>query len=159
MSIADRVAVMMAGRILQSGTPEEIYDRPASAAVCEFVGGGQLLRCTIRSGRLESALGAADCDADEGEGQLLVRPESVALLATDGKAGVPGCITERHFYGHDRLYDVRLDSGARIRVRSRAPNGADGGQAIRVGLHPGRYLVFGAGEGAGPIGHATAREA
>jgi iron(III) transport system ATP-binding protein len=159
LSLADRVAVMMEGRILQSGTPEEIYDRPVSSAVCEFVGGGQLLPCTIRAGRLQSALGAAECDADEGAGLLLVRPENVALLATHGSAGVSGRITERHFYGHDRVYDVQLDSGPLIRVRSRGPNGAGAGGAIRVGLHVGRYLVFGADAGAGPIGYATSPEA
>jgi iron(III) transport system ATP-binding protein len=51
LSVAERVAVMHAGRILQVGDPASIYHRPATLAVAAFVGEGQLIPCTIRSGK------------------------------------------------------------------------------------------------------------
>src|SRR6185295_4979424 len=62
LAVADRIAVMQAGRVLQVGTPEDIYRRPSSRAVASFIGETNLVRGTVRSVRsgtvrVECALG------------------------------------------------------------------------------------------------------
>ena len=47
LSMADRIAVMRRGRVVQAGTPRELYNRPESAFVAEFIGGTNLLRGTL----------------------------------------------------------------------------------------------------------------
>ncbi len=54
LSVADRVAVMQAGRILQVGSPEEVYERPDSVVVARFLGDGQLVPGRVEGGVLHS---------------------------------------------------------------------------------------------------------
>ena len=79
MSFADSVAVMQEGKILQVGTPDELYRSPASAAVAQLIGDGQLLSCTIRDGEMHSILGSFSCDRPEGPGLVLLRPEDLVM--------------------------------------------------------------------------------
>src|SRR5262249_21130350 len=81
LSIADRVAVLAEGRLEQLGTPAEVYERPATAFVARFVGGGNVLPARCEHGRLRA--GALDLPAPEGAQagavQLVVRPEEIQL--------------------------------------------------------------------------------
>nr|XP_061797912.1 fe(3+) ions import ATP-binding protein FbpC 1-like [Nerophis lumbriciformis] len=87
LSIADRVVVMHAGRILQSGRPEEVYQRPNCAEVARFLGDGQLLDCEVRRGEAVSSLGRVSCSLDDGPAQLLVRPEDLDLQPAGAEEG------------------------------------------------------------------------
>ena len=68
LSLADRLAVMEAGRILQQGPPEEVYRSPASLPVARFLSGGQLFACHIASGRARCVLGETGTRAAAGSG-------------------------------------------------------------------------------------------
>ena len=70
-SLSDRLAVMSGGRIEQAGTPEEIYESPASSFVADFVGGTNLLRGTI----VGTGAGGIDRVAVAGGGTIAVRPD------------------------------------------------------------------------------------
>jgi len=142
LSLADRVAVMMAGAVLQVDSPEEIYNRPNSPAVAEFIGEGQLFECDVSAGRCDSPFGAADCDAPDGGGTLLVRPEDLRMLADYADRGALGHVTERHFYGHDLLHCVRLANATTVRVRDLCSNGFRPGDSVRVVLREKKYRVF-----------------
>src|SRR6195952_1795362 len=80
LAVADRVAVMRAGRIEQIGSPEELYHRPASAFVAEFVGLTNRVEGTVKGhevlvyGQQLSLLGLAD----QGAGLAMIRPEDVS---------------------------------------------------------------------------------
>ena len=87
LSLADRVAVMMRGELLQFDAPEAIYERPASVDVAEFIGGGQLLDCAVSGGRLESAFGPLRSDAPDGRCRLLVRSEDLTVLPACASGG------------------------------------------------------------------------
>ncbi|MCI4665283.1 MAG: ABC transporter ATP-binding protein [Neomegalonema sp.] len=97
MAMADRVAVMQAGALLQVGQPDEIYERPLSADVARFVGRGALIEAQLTKFRGEGAarraeiqLGArrfevaAAAETQFGRGQVLLRPEQVRLGGADG---------------------------------------------------------------------------
>ena len=84
MAVADRMAVMAQGRFLQVGTPADLYDRPASAAVARFIGHGAIQPVTIRDGRAMlagQALGLRGCAAGEGPREALFRPADLAVVA------------------------------------------------------------------------------
>jgi sulfate transport system ATP-binding protein len=81
--LADRVVIMNAGKIVQEGTPIEIYQTPSNAFVHEFLGESNVLPASIRSGVVHAAagfvLGAAD--APDGEVTAYIRPHHVVPAA------------------------------------------------------------------------------
>jgi iron(III) transport system ATP-binding protein len=134
LSIADRLAVMDGGRLLQEGAPEEIYHRPVAVAVAEFIGGGQLVDCRIDNGTAHSVLGAVPTGAPTGPARLLVRPEDLTLVPAGGGEEVVGEVVGRSFYGHDLINEVRLQTGETVRVR--VPSHANFSVGSRVRVRP-----------------------
>ncbi len=122
LSLADRVAVMRAGRIEQEGTPEEVYGRPRSRWLADFLGDAEIVRGTAAGGAVECELGRFPIPkALEGQVDVVVRPESVALgagAAPGRDRSHEGVVVAREYYGHDQLVEVELPSGLRLRSRS-----------------------------------------
>jgi len=90
MDLADRVIVLHKGRVEQIGTPEEIYDRPATEFVASFVGSNNVLNGEVKDGR--AALGALGVHAPPGTGdgasvRAFVRPHDVELKGRLEEAG------------------------------------------------------------------------
>jgi len=88
LSVADRVIVMNRGKVEQIGTPEEIYDRPATAFVAGFVGAINELEGEVRGGR--AALGSLGAAAPPGAGdgtsvRAFVRPHDVELVGVTSR--------------------------------------------------------------------------
>lgn len=120
MSMSDRVVVMRAGAIVQTGDPAEIYRRPASRFVANFLGESNILkgRCLMREGEqniieLAGRRLRVGGGGDAGEALLALRPEQVTLdergntVAEDGLS-LSGRISGVTFVGTD--YRVRLDT-------------------------------------------------
>ena len=121
LSIADTVAVMRDGRIEQVGAPEEVYERPSSRWVAEFLGEAEVLAGTARGGSVECPLGTlAVGPSFDGPAEVILRPESLAVSTgptprdADAKRAT---VVDRDFYGHDQLLHLVLDSGLRVRCR------------------------------------------
>ena len=138
LSLADRVVVMDAGRVQQSGTPEEVYGRPATRWVAEFLGEADVLPGEVRDGFAECELGRVPVEAGlSGAADVLVRPESVALSLTHRgglRPEVDAVVVEREFFGHDQLVHVVLPSGRRLRSRSLSHPVWHPGDHVRVQL-------------------------
>jgi iron(III) transport system ATP-binding protein len=117
LSIADVVAVMHDGRLLQTGSPGDVYHRPATPEVAEFIGEGQLLQCTMRDGSVHSPLGELRCEVPDGVGRLLVRPEEIDALTSPAPGALPAQVKLRRYFGHDALDEVVLPAGLPLRVR------------------------------------------
>jgi iron(III) transport system ATP-binding protein len=120
LSLAGTVAVMRAGRIEQVGTPEEIYERPRSRWLAEFLGEADVLPGTAEGGTVRCELGRFSAGDDlSGEVQVVIRPESVAIGHGAGAArdAAEAVVLERSFYGHDQLVHLELPSGLRLRSR------------------------------------------
>ena len=119
LSLAGTVAVMRAGRIEQVGTPEEIYERPHSRWLAEFLGEADVLPGTASEGVVECELGRFGTGGDlAGRVQVVIRPESVAIGT--GPARDPhaeAVVVKRSFYGHDQLVHLELPSGLQLRSR------------------------------------------
>ena len=108
-SLADEVAVMWQGRIVQRSTPEALYSSPATRDVAAFVGDANFLGGHAGEGRVATELGLLAAKGfSSGEVEVLVRPESVHLVPDEASAIV---VTDLEYFGHDRMYSVRLASG------------------------------------------------
>jgi putative spermidine/putrescine transport system ATP-binding protein len=119
LSIADRVGVMYGGRLEQIDTPQEVYDRPATPFVAEFVGTiNRLPARVLPGGRLEvlgSSLVSMDASghAAGGTTEVLVRPEALeAVAATPGR----GVVRERTFLGSLTRLRVTMDDGIEVLI-------------------------------------------
>ncbi len=150
LSVADRIAVMAHGRLLQVGTPQEVYHDPASPDVARFIGGGQLIDCEVESGRVKMSLGSLATSAPDGPGQLLVRPEDLTLFTEGDSEGVRAEVVRRCFYGHDLIEEVRLTDGECLQVRVPSHLEREVGAAVRVGLRDKPFRIF-HGNGDGPF--------
>ena len=130
-SMADRIALMDAGRIAQVGTPEEMYYRPVSRRVAEFVGATNFVPAQSGIGRRFAR--------DEPAGEVLIRPELVGL-AIDESGG--GTVVGREFRGHDVFYRVDLGDGSSICSQRPSNEVVPLGARVRVELHDGPVKVF-----------------
>lgn len=112
LSLADRVAVMRDGKILQIDTPQNVYKHPVDSSIAEFVGAAILVPATVKNATAHTALGdlpIAGVVAD-GEFLALIRPEQVQLspVMSTSTAHV-ATVVEVSYYGHDAA--VRLVLG------------------------------------------------
>ncbi|HHV21414.1 MAG TPA: ABC transporter ATP-binding protein [Propionibacterium sp.] len=124
LSLADRVAVMQAGRIVQVGTPDEVYRSPVDSGIAEFVGHAVVLPGLCVAGCVSSCLGDIAVDALDGAGSVMVRPEQILVLPPT--PGLPsGQVEQVTFFGHDADVHVRLDSGELVvaRIQGDLPRG------------------------------------
>ena len=147
--LSDRIAVMNAGRIEQVGTPAEVYARPATRFVADFVGESNLLDGASRGdGSVEIAgLGRVELGGRAGPPgapvTLLLRPE--ALRLGEGAAGLANSasatVVETVFLGLSMKLRLRLAGGgpellARLALRPSDPQPAAEGQTMPLGFAP-----------------------
>jgi putative spermidine/putrescine transport system ATP-binding protein len=109
LTMSDRLAVFNAGRIVQLGTPADVYERPATRFVAGFVGTSNLLTGDVA----RSIVGR--------DGTFTIRPEKIRLaepavtLGPD-ETGAAGIIADVVYLGPDTRYIVELDAGSRLVV-------------------------------------------
>ena len=137
LSLAQRVAVVIAGRIEQVGRPGEVYRRPATRAVAEFLGDANFLPGDGGDGAVRTALGTIPApESPSGAVEVMVRPEDLALSPEGGE---PVEVVAHEYYGHDQMVTVRLTSGALMKVREIASPDFAPGQ--RLGLRVRGHVV------------------
>lgn len=149
LSLADEVVVMRAGRIAQSGTPQQVYRKPADAATARFVGDAMVLPAQVVG--LDNGRPQVHCQLGTmpvGPGwapepgtacQVVLRPEHLVVGGPDSP-GVPARIESSEYYGHDAMLTVRLDpcstaevNGQVVRVRVRDLDSTTlAGRAVRI---------------------------
>jgi iron(III) transport system ATP-binding protein len=128
LSLAQHVGVMNEGRLVQEGSPREIYSTPANTFVAEFIGGSNILR-----GRVVRANGAKALVELQGTGQaieidteacsgevvsVMLRPERIELSTVPVAGGnvLSGTVVASSFTGMAVDYTVELADGVRVRV-------------------------------------------
>ncbi len=148
MTMAQSVAVMASGRVLQEGPPMALYRDPASLSVARFIGSPSINTVAGRTTgtRFEGAL---SCDARVGAcaaAVLAVRPEHLVLgPAIDASRGVVALVEP---LGPDALVRLRLRSGEDLVARVAGDAACGVGDEVGVRVAPGAGLCFRAGDGA-----------
>jgi iron(III) transport system ATP-binding protein len=140
-SLADRIALMRDGAVVQEGTSEELYFAPASRWAAEFVGAANVLTGHVVDGRVETSVGAFPANGASGLGaaQVLVRPELLELEPDPLGAAE---VVAREFRGHDVFYRVLLDGVELVSHRPSTEVVALGSR-VSIRVHDGRVPVLG----------------
>ncbi|MCY3957451.1 MAG: ABC transporter ATP-binding protein [Chloroflexi bacterium] len=139
LSLADEVAVMMDGRILQQAPPAALYRRPASRRVAEFVGDINVIDGRAIGRAVVCDLGTVSVSDDlYGPADVLIRPEALQLTEDPGGQAVA---VGRSFFGHDQMISLRFDSGLRLASRVGPTFSFRRGARVRVQLS-GDVLAF-----------------
>lgn len=135
LTMSDRIAVMNAGKVEQFGTPQEVYQHPASAFVADFVGEANLFSCqvvAVDGDQIKVALDSGDeFTVSSYDGQerrpgdqitVIIRPENIELVTEPGPEfnGVRGKINEVVYAGATIKIRALTDSGATLNVSLRS---------------------------------------
>ncbi|PZX18473.1 spermidine/putrescine transport system ATP-binding protein [Palleronia aestuarii] len=155
--MSDRIAVMFDGRIAQVAAPGELYLRPASRRVAQFIGMMSFLPARLRGREIEvDGFGRTDVSERQAPGGLKdgpaevgIRPEMMSLLSeppSQGQRAASGRVSEVTYYGDMSYYAVMLDGTDRTVTVSmkNLPGGvtAERGEAVTVSWDPGSLMIF-----------------
>jgi iron(III) transport system ATP-binding protein len=144
MLMADRIALLKDGKLIQIGTAQEIYLAPADLSVARFFSDINEVSGAVYGHMVNTPLGKLD--ADFGDGRMVtvvIRPESI-ILTRDGE-GVDGRIMKKRFSGVIEHYEVAIEGLERpIKATKRAGSDFSIGQNARVNIIRNEALVFAA---------------
>jgi sulfate transport system ATP-binding protein len=142
LGVADRVVVMDKGRIEQIGTPDDVYTRPATAFVHEFIGESIVLPVTVEGDNVHlhgSGIGLDAQGARQGPARLFIRPYDVNIVDANS-APLKGTVRRIHGLGPQRRIEVALQAEESfIEIDAPATRMAPGDI---VGLAPQHYRLF-----------------
>jgi iron(III) transport system ATP-binding protein len=118
LAVSDRIIVMRGGVIVQDGTPRDLYERPSSRFIADFIGNANLLPVTVRRIDMtmaEVGIGTASLrlphrDVVDGPAELAVRPQCLSLRqGVSGPGELPGRVRKAAYLGDHMEYEVVLD--------------------------------------------------
>jgi len=160
MALADRIGVMDRGRLVQVGTPRDVYERPGSRWIAGFIGDVNLFEGVVtgRSGQHLSVdvagLGTLVATGDAAIGEsvgVALRPEKIRLLnvsvqAASGDNTRNGELIEINYLGGRSIYRIRVDGDVLVRVaetnRTRNEAGFEVGQRLTLTFSPDDCVVL-----------------
>jgi iron(III) transport system ATP-binding protein len=148
MFMADRIALMREGRVVQLGTPEALYLQPADPFVATFLGEVNRLPARIREGRAVSVIGCAPAVglAEGSAAEILLRPEGLRVLPAGHEGSTLAEVEACRLLGATTLVHMAVadGEGGVLHLHARLPPGAIlvRGQMVGVALDPGRAFAF-----------------
>lgn len=143
MRMADRIALLRNGRLVQVGTSDDLYRRPKDIFAAAFFSEINEFSGRVRSGRVETPLGAADSGgiAEGAEVEVAVRLSGVSVRESGGN--IPARIIARRFLGVVELLDLAVPGTERpVRARIRADILSPGVRDVTIAVEPKDILVF-----------------
>ncbi|MDQ0314016.1 ABC transporter ATP-binding protein [Amorphus orientalis] len=151
--MADRIAILKDGLLLQCGTPHEIYEQPESRFAADFIGVMNFLPVHLRNGRLEADDGrvfAGPIPDGLGEGDaavVAVRPERLRLGASDGENSLTGRVTATAYHGLDLQLHLETPNAPKPVLVRLTADAAEGhryaeGEEVTVGWSAADTRVF-----------------
>jgi spermidine/putrescine ABC transporter ATP-binding subunit len=152
LGLSDRIAVMQGGRIEQLGAPREIYERPATRFVADFIGASTMLRGRAVSSELVAVTEGVTLRVGSGRAlkagaavELAIRPERVRLAAAPGDNVLEAEIDALVYQGAQTELTAKLGDGQRVRVfvTEPAPIPLAPGQRVRLHLPADAFMVIG----------------
>ena len=149
LTMSDRIAVMSKGKILQVGSPHQIYDEPSVRFVANFIGETNFLNGTLtKNGRVKLAAGPeieAAGSASSGKVTVVVRPEHASLTSL-AKGQLKADVSNIVYFGTDTHFHVTLADGTGFMVRQQNSGGAAAkitkGDKVGVLIAPGTARIL-----------------
>ncbi|MCB2110247.1 MAG: ABC transporter ATP-binding protein [Defluviimonas sp.] len=149
LTMSDQIAVMRSGRILQIGSPRQIYAHPVNRFVADFIGETNFLAAQIKAGRAQLAGGveiALDPGRADGKATITVRPEHLRIVTPSGGNVLQGKVTRSVYFGTDSYIQIALEDGTELTVRQQTDAagsvGPDVGARVGVAIEPGAAQVL-----------------
>ncbi len=131
LSLVDKIAVLMDGRVIQVASPQQLYHQPTNHAVAEFIGDANFLPGVASGYQADSELGTVHLQYPaQGDVEILIRPENVAVVP--GPPDSVARVAETLFFGHDQLVTLRLPSGRTLNTRVGPMYNFASGQPVQV---------------------------
>jgi iron(III) transport system ATP-binding protein len=146
MTTADLICVMNLGKIEQSGSPEEIYDRPRSEFVARFIGSSNVIKGKgMDGGRVEFSGVVLRCTGEKivpgAPTAVSIRPHDIVLSAkqpAQTENVVPATVVRQVFLGGNRDYMVEAKDGTQLRALTAAEENIPQGSSVWLHLPPDR---------------------
>ncbi len=166
LTVSDKIAVMNHGKILQVGTPADIYARPRTRFVSEFLGTSNILRCTVLGQDANKSVRLGLTEVPDASGPFLVtnpdaaphrsdvlvaiRPEQMTLTRTKPDTGMsmPGRVLDRVFRGTYHAYQVHVpgrDEPIFINHQATGPDSSklfEANEAVHISWHAGSAVLL-----------------
>jgi len=151
LTMADRIGVMHGGRLLQVGSPSDVYERPTSRFVAEFLGAANILPVVVQQDGLRlPGLGVtvrAAASAASGPALLALRPERLRIGPTEAPNRLAGVVIERTYAGEMLTHAVRLHDGTVLRATQALHDGLGAvqptvGEAVTLSWHPDACILL-----------------
>ena len=144
MAVSDRIIVMKNAEIAQEGTPADLYERPASAFIADFIGDANLLPVEVtRPGETETEVlldgrrftlptrfGA------KGKAELVLRPHQLRLARTPGEATLPAEVTYAAYLGNQMQYTLTTAVGQVFAITAPVPQPFIRGETVHIAFAP-----------------------
>lgn len=132
--LADRIAIMLDGRIAQVGSPREVYERPATEAVARFLGARNILAARVHRGKLEfPPFGEIPVSTPDGDVCVIVRAETLVLHPVSSRAGAVARVARVVERGETVRYELDVD-GVFLETLALGPAAWGVGESVRVEL-------------------------
>jgi iron(III) transport system ATP-binding protein len=142
--VADRIHVMLEGRVLQHGTPAELYARPANPFVAGFFGPLNRYKGWVVAGTVSTPLGPVEVNElpDGTPVDVLIRPEALRLLRDGGASRFRFRVRRIRDLGTNRVLELELPDGPLISVRMTSIAEFVAGDVVAVELDPNQVYVY-----------------
>jgi len=156
LTMSDRVAVMNKGKILQVGSPHDIYDRPAERFVADFIGDTNFLTAKLIESNSDSSLLKLSSGKTLTSGpsqsavnslvNVTIRPEQAILVEDTDSADLTGTVTNVLYSGNDSQFHIKLASEENFVVKVQNSGTSQrnwkAGQTLGINIHPGAAQIL-----------------
>ncbi|MDP3241988.1 MAG: ABC transporter ATP-binding protein, partial [Reyranella sp.] len=143
MALGDRIVVMEHGRVAQIGKPRDIYQRPATRFVAEFIGTMNRLTGSMNNGRfICKAGGIAWPEAPVNATEILFRPEDIRVVESGETTGLQGKVAAAFFLGDRTRLFVDVGEAQPLVIESTARRDFSHGDPVGLAIDPRGLLVL-----------------
>ncbi len=143
MALGDRIVVMEHGRVAQIGKPRDIYQRPATRFVAEFIGTMNRLTGSVSNGAFACKAGrVAWAEAPATATEILFRPEDIRVVESGEATGLNGTVAAAFFLGDRTRLFVDVGEAQPLVIESTARRDFSHGDPVGLAIDPRGLLVL-----------------
>ena len=144
MAVSDRIIVMKNAEIAQEGTPHDLYERPNSSFIADFIGDANLIPCEVTQANGDTAdievagkkLTVPNADRPKGAAQIVIRPHQIRLSAKNGQDGFDGVISYAAYLGNQVQYTVDGELGQLFVISNSTADPLAMGDSVNIEIDP-----------------------